>query len=76
MTPRKEPRWTVHYNIVSPESDTWIGTGWEFFDEEAQAAAAYERHSKLGNCPTKRPYYRACDAKHLGAYHDFQGREG
>jgi hypothetical protein len=62
-----EPRWTVNYNIVSPESDHWVGTGWEFFDEEAQATLCFERHSNAGNCPTKRPYYRASDWDHLGA---------
>ena len=70
MTSMKEPRWTVHYNIVSPESDAWIGTGWEFFGSEGEATAAMHRHERLGNCAGKRPYYRDCDAKHLGAVHD------
>jgi len=71
MTDTKRPRWTVCYNIVSPESDRWVGRGWEFFDEEYQATACYERHIKLGNCPTKRPYYHQSDYQHLGAAHHF-----
>lgn len=71
MTNATRPRWTVCYNIVSPESDTWVGTGWEFFDEECAATLAYERHQRLGNCPTKRPYYHASDYEHLGAAHHY-----
>jgi len=41
------PKWTVLYNIVSPESDRWIGTGYEFFDEEETAAKAYVTYAKL-----------------------------
>ena len=47
----KNPKWAVCYNIVSPESNTWIGTGWEFFDEEPAAQICYERHISLGDCP-------------------------
>lgn len=71
MTDMGRPRWTVCYNIVSPESDRWVGRGWEFFDEEAQATACYERQIKSGNCPTKRPYYHQVDYEHLGAAHHF-----
>lgn len=69
--PGREPCWTVHYNIVSPESDRWIGDGWEFFDEEDQATRCFERHHRAGDCPTKRPYYRATDIHHLGAAHGY-----
>jgi hypothetical protein len=64
--PLEPPRWTVHYNIVSPESDRWVGTGWEFFDNEAQATDCYRRQGKLGNVPSKRPFYPAVDTVHLG----------
>ena len=64
------PQWTVLYNIVSEESDKWVGTGWEFFDDEAQATKCYERQIKNGNCPTKRPFYSSQDAQHLGAVHN------
>lgn len=60
------PRWTVVYNIVSPESDTWVGTGWEFFDNEREADMCYRRHQAAGNVPTKRQFYDSVDALHLG----------
>ena len=63
------PRWTVTYNIVSPENGRWIGRGWEFFDEELEAMAAYERHGRAGNCATMRPFYRKTDIEHMGAAH-------
>lgn len=65
---KKAPKWTVGYNIVSRESERWIGTGWEFFDDEQEAARCYDRHVSAGNCPFKRPYHEA-DFKHLGAVH-------
>ncbi len=65
---KNTPKWTVCYNIVSPEASRWVGTGWEFFDEEPHADAAYRRHQILGNCPTKRPYNHF-DRDHLGAIH-------
>ena len=63
-----DPKWTVLYNISSPESEKWIGTGWEFFDSEKEASEAYQRHINLDNCPTKRPFH-INDRKHLGACH-------
>lgn len=60
------PLWTVCYNIVSSESDAWIGTGWEFFNDEANATACYQRHQRAGNVPTKRPFYNSVDVEHLG----------
>lgn len=67
MLPR--PKWTVLYNIVSAENTRFIGTGWEFFIEEKDAKACYERHDAAGNCPAKRPYNDHCDYPHLGAAH-------
>ena len=64
------PRWTVRYNINSPEAGRWIGTGWEFFDEGKDASKAYARHIDCGNVPTKRPFH-ANDTKYLGACHGF-----
>lgn len=63
------PKWTVLYNQQSPENDRWVGTGWEFFDREEDAEAAYERHIEAGDTPTKRPYYHNTDYPHLGAVH-------
>ncbi len=63
------PRWTVCYNITSPENRTWLGSGWEFFDSESDADISYKRHLHLGNCPTKRPYYHKTDFDHLGVIH-------
>jgi len=71
-----KPRWTIVYNIISPENPKWIGTGWEFFDKEEDAEKCYDRHVKNGNCPTKRYYYAGIkteqnqfDYNHLGAAH-------
>lgn len=63
------PRWTVVSNILSPESDKWVGTCWEFFDEERQAEECYTRQIEAGNTPTKRPYFESSDREHLGAVH-------
>lgn len=63
------PRWTVVSNILSPESDKWVGTCWEFFDEESQAEECYTRQIEAGNTPTKRPYFEISDRGHLGAVH-------
>lgn len=71
---RSQPRWTVCYNIVSRESDQWIGHGWEFFDDEASAKACYERQIAVGNCPTKRAFHPS-DGKHLGAVHRWPSDE-
>lgn len=69
MTPKKPvPKWTVLYNIVTPGS-TWVGTGWEFFDDEDSAQKRFDHHVAIGNCPTKRPYAHTCDWYHLGAAH-------
>ena len=69
----KLPRWTVLYNIVSEESNQWVGTGWEFFDEESDAKACYHRHSTNGNCATKRPFCFKVDGIHLGPIHQLRG---
>lgn len=63
------PSWTVVSNIVSPESDKWVGTCWEFFDEERQAEECYTRQIEAGNTPVKRPYFEISDRGHLGAVH-------
>lgn len=65
------PKWTVLYNIVSKESDTWVGTGWEFFDTEEQAQLCYNRQIAQGNCPCKRLYHKN-DVVHLAAIHAFK----
>lgn len=62
------PKWTVLYNIVSAECPDWIGTGWEFFDREADAEACRLRHERAGNVPSKRPFHPN-DIPHLGAAH-------
>ena len=69
------PRWTVTYNNVSPESYRWGGRGWEFFDEEKDAQTCYDRQVRVGNCPTKRPFYQRTDFEHLGAAHQWERKE-
>lgn len=68
----KAPTWTVLYNVVSVESPTFVGTGWEFFDDQALAQKCYQRHADAGNCPTRRPFNEACDRPHMGAVHRMQ----
>lgn len=62
------PKWTVWYNIVSPENGQWIGMGWEFFDKESDAKECFLRHQKLGNVVSMRPFHEN-DRKHMGAAH-------
>lgn len=64
-----QPRWTVTYNIVSRENGRWIGHGWEFFDNEADADKCYNRQLASGNCPTRR-HFHPVDWQHLGAAHE------
>ena len=59
------PNWTVLYNIPGD----YVGTGWEFFHEEKDGKAAYDKHRKLGNVPTLRPYFESVDREHMGAAH-------
>jgi hypothetical protein len=70
----KTPKLVVFYNIVSKNSD-WIGTGWEFFDDQQEAKACYDQQIANGNCPCMRPYYRT-DAVHLGAIHQKEMEQG
>ena len=67
-----EPQWTVLYNIASRNSN-WVGTGWEFFDNQDAAMDCYLEHKARGNVPTIRPYYRNSDREHLGAAHRMSG---
>jgi hypothetical protein len=61
------PKVTVLYNIVN--SSTWIGTGWEFFDDITDAHARQAVLKGLGYCVTVRPFSVKPDADHLGAAH-------
>ena len=62
------PKYTVLTNLVSPESSRWVGTAWEFFDDPGEASLCYQRHLRLGNTPTLRPFHNN-DIPHLGAAH-------
>lgn len=73
----KNPNWTVVFNHTPRETTPWIGTGWLFFDDEAQASACYKRiNAQPGCCATKRPYFPPTDYKHLAAAHDEAYQEG
>ena len=63
---KKPPKWTVVCNLVSPESDSWVGTSWEFFDSEESASKCYQRHVNARDCPTKRFYFDREDRQHIG----------
>lgn len=67
----KQPKWTVFYTITSEENSYWVGTGWEFFDNEEDAQTCFDRHVHIGNCPTKRPFYYSADCQHLGQLRGF-----
>lgn len=58
------PNWTVCYNIPS-KPDSWVGSGWEFFDDEKDAKACYDKHAALGNHPTMRSYCTPLDWQFL-----------
>ena len=65
---KESPKYTVISNLVSPESNRWVGTSWEFFDCGELATRCFQRHITAGNCPTKRPFHPN-DEPHLGAAH-------
>lgn len=66
MTAIRMPRWTVAANITT-DGIPWVGTSWEFFDDEKDANRCYMKHVKAGNVPTKRPFRLETDISHLGA---------
>ncbi len=57
------PKWTVVYNIPSP-NDGFVGKGWEFFDDEAHAEHCYRKQIARGNVPTMRPFHPS-DKQHM-----------
>jgi hypothetical protein len=66
-----KPTWTVLYNITTA-ANRWIGTGWEFFDNEVLARNRVEHLQGRGFAPTLRPY-QSSDKSHLGAVHEMNG---
>jgi hypothetical protein len=64
------PQWTLFVNISCPGSK-WVGTTWEFYDDEEQAKDRYEHYKFIGNVPILRPFHYT-DQKHLGAVHSKQ----
>jgi hypothetical protein len=65
------PAWTLSYNVKTPGS-RWIGTAWEFFDDEVQAQRRFDELRAADAYPTKRPYH-SYDRVHLGAAHALSG---
>ena len=57
---RPQPNWTVLYS--SPGKD-FVGFGVDFFYDEKDAEECYDNHIKIGNSPTKRPFYCDYDIK-------------
>ncbi len=69
------PKWTVLYNVRHP-GQTWVGTGWEFYNSEITAHARYHELSDHPDyTPSVRPYHNGCDFKHLGAAHQMQFKD-
>ncbi len=67
----KCPKWTIHYK--SGRHGYWIGTAWEFYDEETDAQKRYDELSRIeAVSPTERPYHPS-DRQHLGAAHIMRG---
>ncbi len=62
------PKYTVFTNLVSPESNEFVGMSWEFFVDEGHASLCYQRHLKAGNVPSIRAFHRS-DIPHMGAAH-------
>lgn len=68
--PFRKPTWTVVANYVSKESDEFVGKCWQFFTEEKDAKACYDRMNAAGHNACKRLFYEKTDRQHLGACHD------
>lgn len=62
---KREPTWTICYNIKPCDGEIWLGDGWEFFDHEKNAQYRYNELLSEGHVPTMRPYYRKTDEQHL-----------
>jgi len=72
------PSWTVGYNWqpigreTKPEEtypiNSWVGTGFLFFDEKHVAKEWYEKLIGIGMVPFMRPYHDN-DWEHVGAAH-------
>lgn len=66
---RRRPKFTVLYNI---ECGSWVGTAWEFFDDDKAATARFKvLRDDHKACPVKRPYHEGCDYAHLAPVHRF-----
>ena len=61
-----KPKWTVTCNWVN--TTQWIGTHWEFFNSEKDAAQRYKELKGQGHCCTKRPFHKN-DINYMGAAH-------
>lgn len=62
----KLPNYTLLYNIIC---GTYVGTGWEFYDEHETAKARFkELVINEDYCVTLRPFFKS-DIVHMGAVH-------
>lgn len=61
---KERPSWTIHYKIPSI---SWLGSGWEFFDDEESAGDRFRELEGLGRVVVIRPYKDEFDREHLGA---------
>lgn len=70
------PKWTVCYNIRGSVGDPpWVGTGWEFFDDERDAQGRQDELSGTGVASCRRPFHPS-DEVHLGACHRLESAGG
>ena len=63
----REPTWTV-FSIVVDAKTPWVGSSWEFFDDEEAAESRCDELRALGCCPTKRFYFRDSDRQYVRGF--------
>lgn len=61
---KDRPSWTIHYKIPNI---SWLGSGWEFFDDKESAEEAFRELKNLGRVVILRPYKDEFDQVHLGS---------
>lgn len=63
---KSTPVLTVVTNIDNGE---YVGTQWEFFNDEFKAKECYDKHIAKGHCSTMRMFNERMDRQHMGAVH-------
>lgn len=64
--PNYRPEWVLHYTILNNGCTQWLGSSYEFFNDEPVAKQRYMEKVKDGTFPTLRKYSEEHDRAHLG----------